>query len=87
VAAELAQLSRGRNVALSKMLRFKVRYFTDGAVIGTREFVEEVFQKSRERFGPKRKSGARKLQGNGAGAAGLLWTVRDLKKQITGAKA
>jgi hypothetical protein len=34
VAAELAQLSRGRNVALSKMLRFKVRYFTDGAVIG-----------------------------------------------------
>jgi hypothetical protein len=79
VAAELAQLSRGRNVALSKMLRFKVRYFSDGAVIGSRGFVEEVFLKSRERFGPKRKTGARKLKGRGSAAAGLLWSVRDLK--------
>jgi hypothetical protein len=79
VAAELAQLSRGRNVALSKMLRFKVRYFTDGAVIGSREFVDEIFQKSRERFGPKRKTGARKMKGCGSAAAGLLWSVRDLK--------
>jgi REP element-mobilizing transposase RayT len=78
VAAELAQLSRGRNVALSKMLRFKVRYFTDGAVIGSRGFVEEVFQKSRERFGPKRKTGARKMKGSGSAAAGLLWSARDL---------
>jgi hypothetical protein len=29
-------------------------YFTDGAVIGSRGFVEEVFQKSRERFGKGR---------------------------------
>jgi hypothetical protein len=79
VAAELAQLSRGRNVALSKMLRFKVRYFTDGAVIGSRGFVEEVFQKSRERFGPNRKTGARKLKGSGSAAARLLWSARDLK--------
>jgi putative transposase len=80
VAAELSQLSRGRNVALSKMLRFKVRCFTDGAVIGSRGFVEEVFQKSRERFGPKRKTGARKMRGSGAAAAGLLWSARDLKR-------
>jgi multimeric flavodoxin WrbA len=82
VAAELEKLERGRNVAMSKMLRCRVRYFTDGAVIGSRGFVEEVFQKSRERFGPKRKDGARKWRGKGAAAAGVLWCVRDLRKEI-----
>ena len=38
----------------AEMLRTRGRYFTDGAVIGSRGFVEEVFQNSRERFGPKR---------------------------------
>ena len=82
VAAELARLERGRNVAMSKMLRCKVRYFTDGAVIGSRGFVEDFFEKSRERFGPKRKDGARKMRGNGAGAAGVLWSARDLRKGV-----
>jgi hypothetical protein len=81
-AAELAQLERGRNVALRKMLRFRVRYFTDGAVIGSREFVDDVFSEARERFGPKRKTGARKLRGAGSAAAGLIWSARDLKKEI-----
>ena len=31
----------------------------DGAVIGSREFVNEAFAAARERFGPKRKDGAR----------------------------
>jgi hypothetical protein len=48
----------------------KVRYSADGAVIGTREFVDEIFQKSRERFGPKWKTGARTLKGSGGAAAG-----------------
>jgi hypothetical protein len=61
------------------MLRFKVRYSADGAVIGTREFVDEIFQKSRERFGPKWKTGARTLKGSGGAAAGLLRGARDLK--------
>jgi REP element-mobilizing transposase RayT len=82
VATELAQLSRGKNVALGKMLRFRVRYFTDGAVIGSRAFVEEVFQNSRERFGPNRKTGARKLRGAGSAAAGMIWSARDLRKEI-----
>jgi len=81
-AAELAQLERGRNLAMSRMLRCRVRYFTDGAVIGSRGFVEEVFQKSRERFGAKRKDGARKWRGKGEAAAGVLWSVRDLRKGV-----
>jgi hypothetical protein len=67
---------------LGEMLRHRVRYFTDGAVIGSKAFVDEAFQAARERFGPKRQSGARKLRGNGAAAAGVLWSARDLRKPV-----
>ena len=79
-SAELAQLERSRDVALGKMLRCRVRYFTDGAVIGSRGFVNEAFMAARERFGVKRKDGARKMRGAGAAAAGVLWSLRDLQK-------
>ena len=84
VEAELAQLEQSRDVALGKMLRCRVRYFTDGVVLGSRGFVDGVFQACRDRFGAKRQSGARKLRGNAAAAAGLLWSVRDLQKEIRG---
>jgi hypothetical protein len=70
-------------IPLGKMLRCRVRYFTDGAVIGSRGFVNEAFAAARERFGSKRKDGARKLRGNGAAAAGMLWSVRDLHQGIS----
>ena len=79
-AAELARLEAGRNVALSRMLRLKVRYFTDGAVVGSRAFVDGLFEQCRDRFGPKRKSGARRMRGNASTAAGLLWSARDLRR-------
>jgi hypothetical protein len=82
VNAELETLERGRDVALSKMLRHRIRYFTDGAVIGSRRFVDELFNSARERFGPKRRDGARKLRGPGSTAAGMLWSARDLRKSI-----
>jgi hypothetical protein len=82
VDAELEMLERSRDVALGRMLRCRVRYFTDGAVIGSRGFVDEVFRLCRDRFGGKRKDGARKWRGSGAAAAGTLWSVRDLQKRI-----
>jgi hypothetical protein len=82
VEDEMARLERSRDVALGKMLRCRVRYFTDGAVLGSRGFVDEVFTKCRERFGATRKDGARKLRGNGAAAAGRLWSMRDLRRRI-----
>ena len=69
-------------IPLGKMLRCRVRYFTDGAVIGSRIFVDEAFSSARERFGPKRKTGARKMKGNAAPANEALWSVRDLRKGI-----
>jgi hypothetical protein len=64
------------------MLRWKVRYFSDGAVIGSRAFVDGLFEQCRERFGPRRKSGARKMRGRAAGAADVLWSARDLRQGI-----
>jgi REP element-mobilizing transposase RayT len=48
---------------VAEYLRLRVRYFADGAVLGTRGFVDGVFATMRERFGPKRKDGARRVRG------------------------
>ena len=69
-------------IPLARMLRCRIRYFTDGAVIGSREFVNEAFVNARERFGGRRKDGARKLKGAAGAAAGVLWSLRDLKKDV-----
>jgi hypothetical protein len=71
-----------KDLGLAKMLRCRVRYFTDGAVIGSKEFVNEAFASARERFGPKRRDGARAMRGSGSGAKGLLWSARDLRVGI-----
>jgi REP element-mobilizing transposase RayT len=69
-------------LGLATMLRCKIRYFSDGAVIGSKAFVNEAFTASRERFSAKRKDGARRMKGSAATANGLLWTVRDLRFRI-----
>ncbi len=61
-----ARMERMGDIPFGRMLRCRVRYFTAGAVIGSRAFVNEVFEGARERFGAKRKDGARRLRGNGA---------------------
>lgn len=71
-----------KDLGMAKMLRARVRYFTDGAVIGSKEFVNEAFASARERFGPKRKDGARRLKGDASPATGALWSLRDLRKGI-----
>jgi hypothetical protein len=69
-------------IPLARMLRHRIRYFTDGAVIGSRIFVDEAFARSRHRFGPKRSSGARKMRGKASAAGTLLFSMRDLRKGI-----
>ena len=59
------------------MLMRRVRYFSAGAVIGSRECVELCFEKARYRFGPKRKTGARRMRGAAKEAAGVIWSLRD----------
>jgi hypothetical protein len=84
ISKEAAEKERDLDgvIPLGKVLRCRIRYFTDGAVIGSRRFVDEAFEKCRDRFGMNRKSGARKLKGEVAPASGFLWSLRDLRKGI-----
>jgi len=68
-----------KDLGVAKMLHCRVRYFRDGAVIGSKEFVNEAFARARERFSARRKDGARAMKGNGSSAKGLLWSARDLR--------
>jgi len=70
------------DLRLAGMLRHRVRYFTDGAVIGSKAFVNEAFAAARERFTTSRKDGARRMRGNAKPAAGVLWSLRDLRVGI-----
>ena len=70
------------DLGMAGMLSKRVRYFTDGAVIGSKVFVNEAFDEARQRFTERRKDGARRMRGSGAPAAGVLWSMRDLRVDI-----
>ena len=71
------------DLGMAGMLRKRIRYFTDGAVIGSKAFVNEAFAGARGRFTERRRDGARRMRGSGAPAAGVLWSIRDLRVGIT----
>lgn len=66
-------------LSLGAMLRHRVRYFTDGAVIGSKGFVDGAFRDSRDRFSERRKDGARRMRGVAKAAREELWSARDLR--------
>ena len=74
-------VERDGAMALSEALRHRIRYFSDGAAIGTEAFIEEVFQRNRSRFGPRRQTGARRMRG---ARWGKLRTLRDLRHDVIG---
>ena len=81
----LEVLARGGKLSEADYLRCKVRYLSDGAAIGGKEFVNELFATFRERFGPKRKDGARPLRGLAADPshpADRLFNLRQLRKSV-----
>ena len=74
-SAKTAESARQGQLGRLEFVKQRLRYFTRGAVIGSREFVNEVFEAERDRFGPKRKTGARKLRGIGKTG---LFSLRDV---------
>ncbi|WP_395751252.1 transposase [Prosthecobacter sp.] len=50
-----------RKLTPAEMVRHRVRYFTDGLVLGSKTFVEGIFESQRELFSPKRRQGARRI--------------------------
>jgi len=73
-------LSRRGRMGLGELLRHRVRYFSDGAVIGSREFVEAVFEANRDRFGPRRQTGARRI----GESAEPFFSLRQLRRKPVG---
>ena len=68
------------NLPLSTALRCRVRYFSDGAILGSKSFVDSIYEKRLDLFGtPSRTSGARPMR---FGDWGGLHTLRDLQKRV-----
>lgn len=69
----------GGKLPVAHVLRLRVRYFSDGLVLGSKDWVNEVFEMNRSQFGKSRKSGARPMLG--LKDSGLT-VMRDLRKEI-----
>jgi putative transposase len=79
--AEIREVWKNRGkLPLSEALRCRVRYFTDGVVLGSADFVDEFFEKRRSHFGRRRKTGARKMK---RAEWGELRCLRDLRNGVT----
>jgi hypothetical protein len=70
-------LEHGGKLTLPELLHCRVRYFSDGLVLGSRIFVQDVFAAHRDEFGPKRRNGPRPIR---HAALPTLFTLRDLRK-------
>ena len=77
ISAEKVRAVReaGGKLSRSELLRCRVRHFSDGLALGSREFVEGVFAARREHFGAKRKDGARRVRESSA----ALFSLRTLR--------
>ncbi|MEN9777848.1 MAG: hypothetical protein RJB04_1603, partial [Verrucomicrobiota bacterium] len=63
------------------VLRLRIRHLSDGVVLGSKEFVDAVFERYRERFGPRRRNGARPIRA--VPLPGLM-ALRDLRVDVVG---
>jgi putative transposase len=66
---------------MGEILRCKVRYFSDGMVLGSKEYVETILKKHKDQLEVKRAASAREMRWadwNG------LCTIRSLRRQVVG---
>ena len=73
----LGEIKKGAILGPAQLLRLRIRYFSDGVVLGSRDYVNELFFEYRNRFGKKRETGVRVLN---SGLKTLGFTaLRDLR--------
>ena len=65
-------------LSLQERLRCRIRYFSDGVVLGSRTFVETHYERLRQKTGYQRKSGPIELKLKSLGTA-TLWVFRNLR--------
>lgn len=78
--AVLKVLAAKGKLSMADYLRARVRYFCDGAIFGSRSFVEQVFRDHRAKFPPNRKNAARPMRG----VQEQWFTARDLRVNVFG---
>jgi hypothetical protein len=71
-------------LSLPEILRCRVRYFSDGAVLGSEAFVMEQLAKYRERFGRRRTTPPRRLPDVADWSDAPLATLRGLRTAAVG---
>ena len=76
-----AVMEKGGKLPVAAALRCRVRYFTDGAVLGSREYVNSVYTEFREQIGGKRRTGPRPMKGSDWER---LMVLRALRKEVFG---
>jgi REP element-mobilizing transposase RayT len=69
-------------LSLPARLRCRIRYFTDGVILGSQAFVESHFYRLKEKLGYSRRRPATRLRA--LGSSGALWVFRDLRVLPTG---
>ncbi len=72
-------MEEGGKLPVAAALRCRVRYFTDGAVLGSKEYVESIFSEYRDQFGQRRRSGARRMKGSDWEG---LTVLRELRREV-----
>ena len=77
-------IDRRGELPLHEALCHRVRYFSDGVVIGSASFVNRVFEQKRDRLvspDSTRQTGARRMRG---ADWGNLTSLRNLRKNVIG---
>ncbi|NQU40482.1 MAG: hypothetical protein HQ523_11055 [Lentisphaerae bacterium] len=74
-----AVLDAGGTLPKGQALRCRVRYFSDGVILGSRSFVDEAFARHRHYFSAKRTTGARPMR---HGQWDGLCTLRRLRMSV-----
>jgi hypothetical protein len=72
-------MDKDGRLSMKQLMQCRVRYFTDGGVMGTRAFVNEIFEGQRRFYSHRRREGARPMK---HGEWGDLYTMRDLRNKV-----
>lgn len=78
----LARVLDDETVSLPDYVQIRVRYFTDGGVLGSKDYVEQIFRELRDRFGPKRTVVGTPVRGLDAKFG--FFSLRNLKERLFG---
>src|SRR6202158_2316727 len=68
-------------LSLQERLRCRIRYFTDGVILGSQCFVESHFDRLKQKLGYRRRQGATSLKALGSPS---LWVFRDPRVRLSG---